>query len=103
MLIGKEAFEMVEFGERLRLLRQSAHLTQKLLAEKLGLTSSVVSAYETGVRLPSYDVLIHIARIFHVSVDFLLGIQEQPSVDLSHLSESDRRLVMELIQRLRKE
>ncbi len=94
---------MVEFGERLRLLRQSAHLTQKLLAEKLGLTSSVVSAYETGVRLPSYDVLIHIARIFHVSVDFLLGIQEQPSVDLSHLSESDRRLVMELIQRLRKE
>ena len=94
---------MVEFGERLRLLRQSAHLTQKLLAEKLGLTSSVVSAYETGVRLPSYDVLIHIARIFHVSVDFLLGIQEQPSVDLSHLSESDRRLVIELIQRLRKE
>ena len=94
---------MVEFGERLRLLRQSAHLTQKLLAKKLGLTSSVVSAYETGVRLPSYDVLIHIARIFHVSVDFLLGIQEQPSVDLSHLSESDRRLVIELIQRLRKE
>ncbi len=56
------------------------------LAQKLGLTKSVISAYETGLRLPSYDVLINIAKIFKVSTDYLLGMDNRQEIDLSGLN-----------------
>ena len=64
---------MINFGNKLKLLRLQDNMTQEQLAQKLNLTKSVISAYETGLRLPSYDVLIRIAKIFNVSTDYLLG------------------------------
>ena len=55
---------MVDFGNTLKTLRLREDMTQAQLAQKLGLTKSVISAYETGLRLPSYDVLIHVSKIF---------------------------------------
>ena len=52
---------MVDFGNTLKTLRLYNKMTQAQLAQKLGLTKSVISAYENGLRLPSYDILIHIA------------------------------------------
>lgn len=52
-------------------------MTQTKLSQKLGLTKSVISAYETDLRLPSYDVLIHISQIFKVSTNYLLGIERK--------------------------
>ena len=54
---------MVDFGNRLKTLRLRENYTQAQLAERLGLTKSVVSAYETGLRMPSYDILISIKNI----------------------------------------
>lgn len=65
---------LVNFGNRLKTLRIKK-LTQQQLADLLGLTKSVISAYENGLRYPAYDVLIKIARIFKVSTDFLLGVE----------------------------
>ena len=48
---------MVDFGNTLKTLRLQNKFTQAELAKKLGLTKSVISAYENGLRLPSYDVL----------------------------------------------
>ena len=45
---------MVDFGITLKTLRTQNNYTQVQLAQKLGLTKSVISAYETGLRLPSY-------------------------------------------------
>lgn len=47
---------MVDFGNVLKTLRLRENMTQAQLAQKLGLTKSVISAYETGLRLPSYDM-----------------------------------------------
>ena len=47
---------MVDFGNILKTLRLREKLTQAQLAQKLGLTKSVISAYETGLRLPSCTV-----------------------------------------------
>lgn len=55
---------MINFGNKLKLLRLQDNMTQEQLAQKLNLTKSVISAYETGLRLPSYDVLIRIAENF---------------------------------------
>ena len=66
---------MVDFGTRLRELRTSRGWTQAQLSARLGVTKSVVSAYETALRYPSYDILIRIAALFGVSSDYLLGIE----------------------------
>ena len=52
---------MVEFATRLRQLRKDKHLTQAQVASRIGVTPSMVSSYETDIRLPSYDVMMRIA------------------------------------------
>lgn len=92
---------MVNFGERLRLLRRSKKWTQKDLAARLGITKSVISAYETSLRYPSYDILIRIAAIFKVSTDYLLGVEKENSFNTSGLSPENEQLIRQLIDALR--
>lgn len=92
---------MVDFGARLRLLRQAKNMTQKQLADQLRLTKSVISAYETDLRLPSYDILIRLAAIFDVTTDYLLGVSHAQLLDISGLNETDSRMILQLINRLR--
>ena len=65
---------MVEFGTRLRELRKERKMTQGQVASQLGVTASMVSAYENGIRQPSFGVLVQLAQIYHVSTDYLLGV-----------------------------
>ncbi|MBQ8506209.1 MAG: helix-turn-helix transcriptional regulator [Clostridia bacterium] len=94
---------MLNFGNRLRELRVGKGWTQAELASQLRVTKSVVSAYETSMRYPSYDILIRICAIFHVSSDHLLGIEKQKTLDISGLSEENEMLVRQLVAALRKE
>lgn len=93
---------MVDFGNTLKMLRTKDNLTQAQLAQKLGLTKSVISAYENGLRMPSYDILIHIAKIFNVSTDFLLGLESKKEVDLSGLAQEEIEALLNLIKAMKK-
>ena len=93
---------MVDFGNVLKTLRLKENMTQAQLAQKLGLTKSVISAYETGLRLPSYDILIHIARIYNVSTDYLLGIEQKQEIDLSGLSQEEINALLNLINAMKR-
>lgn len=93
---------MVDFGNKLKTLRLAKKYTQAQLAQKLGLTKSVISAYETGLRLPSYDVLINIAKIFNVSTDYLLGFEQRDTVDLSGLSNDETLALLSLIKAMKR-
>jgi len=92
---------MVDFGNRLKTLRLQKKMTQSELAVKLGLTKSVISAYETGLRMPSYDVLLAIARIFKVSTDYLLGNEHGNTIDLSGLSQEETDAIIKLIKAIK--
>ena len=92
---------MVDFGDRLRALRIAKGWTQSQLSSRLGLTKSVISAYETSLRYPSYDILIRITAIFGVSSDYLLGIEQTQTLDISGLSEENAQLVRQLVDALR--
>ena len=92
---------MINFGNKLKLLRLHDNMTQEQLAQKLNLTKSVISAYETGLRLPSYDVLIRIAKIFNVSTDYLLGLEHKQEVDLSGLSQEEINALLNLIKAMK--
>lgn len=86
---------MVDFGNILKELRLQAGLTQKDLAAKIGVTKSVISYYELSERSPSPEVLIKLANIFHVSTDYLLGIESKsaPTLDMAGLKEEDIALL----------
>ena len=92
---------MVDFGDQLKKLRLQEGLTQQQLADKLGLTKSVVSYYELQERYPSPEVLIKLASIFHVTTDYLLGLEQSETVDLAGLDDEDIVTVKRLISALR--
>lgn len=72
---------MTSFAKRLKSLREEKQLYQKDLADALGLSRSTITAYEAGKREPDQNTLKHIANLFNVSVDYLIGhtdIREKP-------------------------
>ena len=89
-------------GEKLRSLRIEKKLTQKQIADRIGLAISAVSSYESGTRYPSYDALVKLARIFHVSTDYLLGITDKRNIDVTGLNDDDIELISQLVDKLRK-
>lgn len=93
---------MVDFGNNLKTLRLQNGLTQAQVAQKLGVTKSVISAYETGLRLPSYDILINISKIFRVSTDYLLGLENIREIDLSGLTEEEIQALLNLIKAMKR-
>ena len=93
---------MVNLGIRIKTLRRRDNLTQSQLADRLGLTKSVISAYENDLRLPSYDTLIAISRVFKVSTDFLLGVEPKEVPDLSGLTDSEISALKNLIKAMKK-
>lgn len=93
---------MVNMGEKLRSLRTEKKLTQKQVADRIGLAISAVSSYESGSRYPSYDALIKLARIFHVSTDYLLGMTDKRNIDVTGLSDDEIEVVSQLVEMLRR-
>lgn len=91
-----------DFGSKLKELRLQAGLTQKQLADQLGITKSVVSFYELRERTPSPEVLVKMASVFHVSADYLLGIEKSKTLDITGLNIEDEKVVRVMVEHLRK-
>lgn len=88
-------------GDKLKSLRIEKKLTQKQVADRIGLAISAVSSYESGSRYPSYDVLVRLAHIFHVSTDYLLGMTDKRNIDVTGLSDDEIEVVSQLVEILR--
>ena len=73
-------------GSRINLLRESQNLTQVQLAKKLGVTKQTISNWENENVAPSIDALISIANYFRCSTDYLLGLDELRSVNVTGLT-----------------
>jgi transcriptional regulator with XRE-family HTH domain len=65
--------------ENLKSLRESRKITQSQLGEYLGAKKSAISLWESGKRQPDQETLVRIATYFDVTVDYLLGREEQSS------------------------
>ena len=95
--------DRIAFAERITKLRVAKGLSQSQLSQKLGVKRSVVSYYESGERLPSYDVLIEMGRVFGVSLDYLLkGKDSSRIITVTGLQENEISIIMSLVELLRK-
>lgn len=64
-------------GERLIKLRKSKKWTQQDVADKINISRSAYAGYELGRRVPEYATLEKMANLFGVSIDFMVGRDEQ--------------------------
>lgn len=90
------------FGERIKALRLSLGLNQVEFGKSLNVTKQSVSNWENENILPSIDMLTKIATLYSVSADYLLGLQDFRSVDVSGLTNEQIAHLQLLINDLRK-
>ena len=66
--------------KRIRDLREDKDITQKEMSKILNCSQQVYSNYELGQRdIPTY-ILIELSKFYNVSVDYILGITDNPSI-----------------------
>ncbi len=85
------------FASRLRQLRLDKNLRQEQVAKLIGVNKSAISTYENNTRQPSFDILVRLATLYRVSTDYLLGMTNMRSLDLSGLSDEEVAAVSELV------
>ncbi|ORX23381.1 transcriptional regulator [Thermoanaerobacterium sp. PSU-2] len=84
----------MKFAKRLSELRNEFKLTQKELADKLGVSRGTIGMYEIGQRDPDTDTLLKLSELFNVSVDYLLGNTDirNPVDEITQAVEDDPEL-----------
>ena len=89
---------------KLKTLRHANSFSQKDVAEKLGISPSIVSGYETGERTPSADNLLALSYLYKCSTDYLLGkTNEKPDIylDTSGLTTEQIKALQTLIDTMK--
>lgn len=84
--------------DKIKSLRVHSGMNQVQLADRLGVTKSAVNAWETGTNSPSLSYIIKLARIFGVSTDYLLGVNERLTVDITDLDDLQKQSVTLMIK-----
>ena len=69
------------FPDRLRQLREESGLSQRQLADRAGLSLTIIRFYEYGKSGPPGYSLFHLADALHVSMDYLYGRTDRRDVD----------------------
>ena len=90
--------------EKLKALRVQYGFSQKQVAEKVGVSPSIVSGYETGERTPSTEILLSLSYLYNVSTDDLLGKQvaaPNALIDVSKLTDKQKAALASLIDSIK--
>ncbi|MBR5509891.1 MAG: helix-turn-helix transcriptional regulator [Lachnospiraceae bacterium] len=90
--------------ERLKTLRMQRGYSQRKAAGMIGVASSVMSAYESGDKTPSIEKLLVISSLYHVSVDYLLGVDKLDThrmIDVSHLTDEQINALHTIIESMK--
>ena len=78
-------------------LRERAALSQSALAKKVGVTRSAVNAWEMGLSIPTTQYVAELAQLFHVSADFMLGLDNTEAIYIGGLSEEEKHILYSLL------
>ncbi len=91
-------------SKKLKLLRQQHKLSQSEVARRIEVSSSAVSAYEAEEITPSLETLVRLANLYHVSTDYLLGVnypRDKAILDTSNLNKQQLVALQNLIDTMR--
>jgi transcriptional regulator with XRE-family HTH domain len=97
---------MLNIGDKIIQLRKQHDLSQSDLAKKIGASRTIVGNYERNSNTPSIEMIIKIAKVFNVSVDYMIGEGQLSSYDkevlkriedIEHLDQETRKNLFFLI------
>ncbi len=89
---------MYDFPNRLKDLRNKMGLTQAELAKKLSLTRASVNAWEMGLSAPSTPFIVELSRLFNVSTDYLLGLDDTAVIRTDDLSDEEIAVILNTVK-----
>lgn len=69
-------FNAIKMGKRIKELRVECEMSQKVLADKVGVAQNTIAQYEKGTAKPSLEVLVKLAATFNSTTDYILGITD---------------------------
>lgn len=78
----------------LKEIRTQSLMTQQEVAQKLNITQSTYSGYESGKYEPSIDILIAMSKLFKVSIDCLLGNENEFTIDMTGLPDVKKDVLL---------
>lgn len=93
---------MILFGAKIKELRKENRYTQSELALLLGVTKSTIASYENDSRQPSYEVLVKLSEIFHVSIDSILLNRSEKILEINNLKEEQVKVLKILVDSFQK-
>lgn len=87
-------------GNKLKTLRMKNQLSRKQVAELIGISVSMVGFYENNERLPSLPILVKLASLYKVSVDYLLDItmSNKETLSLEGLTEEQIKVIKSTVE-----
>ena len=88
-------------AERIKALREARGWTQAELARRMNMTRTGINSWEQGLSMLSPPSLVDLAKLFSVSTDYLLGVENHSTVNVTGLNEEDVALLARLADRLR--
>lgn len=88
-------------ADRIRELRQARGWTQAELARRLNITRNGVNSWEQGLSTPSPSCLVDLSNLFSVSTDYLLGIQNLSTINVTGLNSTEIALLTDMADMLR--
>ncbi len=83
--------------DTIKSLRETAGLSQSALAKRLGVTRSSVNAWEMGLSIPTAQYIVELSQLFHVSTDYLLGLNNTQAIYIDRLSQDEKQILYSLI------
>ncbi len=95
--------ELFTVADRIKDLRESRGLTQAQVARQLGITRSGVNAWEMGLSVPSTQYIVDLAKMYSVSSDYLLGLDDSSTISVKGLSEEQVSALLGIIACFKKE
>ena len=88
---------VVMICDRIKILRERAGFSQAQLAKKLDVTRSSVNSWEMGLSTPTTQYIVALAKLFHVSSDYILEIDSSDKINLEGYSTEEKQLLYNLI------
>ena len=84
-------------SDRIKELREKAGFSQAQLAKRLDVTWSSVNAWEMGLSTPTTQYVVALAKLFHVSTDYLLGLEPELTLSLERYTQEEISLLFGLL------
>lgn len=92
---------ILNIANRIKYLRDKSGMTQTVLANRLGISRSAVNSWEMSLTTPSLSNIIEMVKIFNVSLDYMVGLTSQVTIDITELNNEEREAVFKLVSCLK--